>query len=73
VRVKRVRPDDEEWLDSYITDLRTWITQNGALYYDESSDEAITPEMYGNGDHIAEKYKPFVTRRFFEAVKGLLK
>jgi hypothetical protein len=73
VRVKRVQPDDEEWLDSYINDLRTWLTQNGALYYDESGDDAITREMYGNGDHIAEQYKPFVTRRFFEAVKDRLK
>ena len=73
VRVKRVKQRDvDEWLEKYLADLRSCITAQGGLYYDETDDPEITWAMYGNGDHIAEKYKPFVTERFYRGVKSLL-
>ncbi len=72
VRVKRSEERDEKWLNQYITDLRAYLEVNGALYYDETADAGITPEMFGDGDHIDRKFRPFTTERFYNGIKGLL-
>ncbi|RYD78773.1 MAG: hypothetical protein EOP84_13845 [Verrucomicrobiaceae bacterium] len=72
VRVKRSEIRHEKWLDRYILDLREYLAANGALFYDETEDPEITPEMFGDGDHIDRKFRPFTTERFHSQIKGLL-
>jgi hypothetical protein len=72
VRVKRASGRQPEWLGRYVADLRAYLENNGAVFYDETGDDAITPEMYSDGDHIARKFRPQVTERFYSQIRPLL-
>jgi hypothetical protein len=51
-------------LSEYIGGLRRYIEQRGAGFIDMSREDWESIELYGNGDHIADRYKAYYTREF---------
>ncbi len=78
-RVKR-RPDPpvstpaELALPAYIKALQAYVESQGCLFSDESQDEAITYDMYVDGDHINRdpKYQQPYMDTFWRHVQSLV-
>ena len=51
-------------LTEYVGGLRRYIEQRGAGFIDMSREDWESIELYGNGDHIADRYKAYYTRQF---------
>lgn len=68
VRHKRVREAKKEappeGLIDYINSLQTYLEKSGAGFYDLSYQDAMTPDLYGAGDHLTPEGKQIATEAF---------
>jgi hypothetical protein len=48
-------PEESPELKAYVSDLRTWVEANGALFRDDTGDPEMTLDMYRDGDHVADR------------------
>jgi hypothetical protein len=60
VRVQRrpagtVPPEQSANLRRYVTDLRTWLEANGALFHDDWGDPEMPESIYADGDHVRDR------------------
>ena len=60
VRVQRrprgtVPPAESENLRRYVSDLRTWLEANGALFHDDWGDPEMPESIYADGDHVRDR------------------
>ena len=78
VRVKR-RKDAEDKpqpqpLQQYAKDLKQYLNRNNIPLFDFTSDQRITLEYFGAGDHLSKsKGQQFFTRLLAEEMKKYLK
>lgn len=42
-----------DWMQRYMADLGQWLVQNDCVLTDETSDPALTRDMYADGDHLS--------------------
>jgi hypothetical protein len=60
VRVQRrpsgtTPPPQSANLQRYVTDLRTWLEANGALFHDDWGDPEQPESIYADGDHVRDR------------------
>lgn len=60
VRVQRrpsgnVPPPQSPNLERYVSDLKTWLTANGALFHDDWGDPEQPEPIYADGDHVRDR------------------
>ncbi len=60
VRVQRrpngdVPPPQAPNLQRYVSDLKAWLTANGALFHDDWGDPGQPESIYADGDHIRDR------------------
>jgi hypothetical protein len=60
VRVQRrptgaVPPEQSPNLRRYVSDLRTWLEANGALFHDDWGDPELPESIYADGDHVGDR------------------
>jgi len=77
VRVRRRRtaagrPDSPE-VAAYMNDLRRYLKKHHVGFIDQSNARWESLELYGNGDHIAPRYRLQYTRLFVKYHPELFK
>ncbi len=60
VRVQRrpngnVPPPQSPELQRYVSDLKAWLTANGALFHDDWGDPEQPESLYADGDHVRDR------------------
>lgn len=60
VRVQRrpngtVPPPQSPNLERYVSDLKAWLTANGALFHDDWGDPEQPESIYADGDHVRDR------------------
>ena len=60
-------------LRRYISDLRVYLQQHGAVLHDDTGDPGLTLDMYEDGDHIASAARDRYTRLFYSRVRLLFR
>lgn len=69
-RAKKARLNGEPpELTEYVASMRAWLEAQGMGFFDMTPDPAITPGMYGEGDHLAVEHREWYTRRLLEQLK----
>jgi hypothetical protein len=48
-------PEQSRELRRYVADLKQWLESHGALFHDDTGDPEQTLDLYGDGDHVADK------------------
>jgi hypothetical protein len=48
-------PEQSAELLRYVADLEAWLTQNGALFHDDTGDPEMTLDLYEDGDHVGDR------------------
>jgi hypothetical protein len=48
-------PAESPALRGYVSDLRRWVESRGAMFHDDTGDADITLDLYGDGDHVADR------------------
>ena len=66
---KNIAPDPK--LDLYTAQLTAYLAQNGAAFFDEAKDPALTLDYYSADDHIAPARRADYTEQFW-AKRGAL-
>lgn len=60
VRVQRrpngtTPPPQSDNLKRYVSDLKTWLEANGALFHDDWGDPELPESIYADGDHVRDR------------------
>jgi hypothetical protein len=73
VRVQRrpTRTEPEE-LQTYLAQLKDYVTFKGAGYYDFTGDPELTLDHYLDGDHIRPEWKRESTENFLRRMRPFL-
>jgi len=50
-------PEQSAALGRYVADMKAWIESNGGLFHDDTGDPKMTLDLYGDGDHIANRLR----------------
>ena len=60
-------------LKKYVRDLREYVQAHGGILHDDTGDQAMTLDLYEDGDHIARNARPVYTRLFYERLRVLFR
>ena len=66
-------PAQSPALRRYVSDLREYLQQHGAVLHDDTGDPEITLDMYEDGDHIARAARDRYTRVFYSRLRLLFR
>jgi hypothetical protein len=62
-------PPQSPALRAYVAALRTYVTQRGALFHDDTGDPALTIDMYEDGDHLARHARRQYTENLYNRLR----
>jgi hypothetical protein len=63
-------PEQSRALQNYIARLRTYIESNGGIFHDDTGDPNLPLEMYEDGDHVNEAWRPRYTENLYQRLRA---
>jgi hypothetical protein len=62
-------PQQSPALRRYVDALRSYVTEQGALFHDDTGDPAMTLDLYEDGDHLARSARRFYTEHLYSRLQ----
>jgi hypothetical protein len=62
-------PPQSPGLRRYIDSLRSYVTEQGAFFHDDTGDPAMTLDLYADGDHLARRARRFYTENLYARLR----
>jgi hypothetical protein len=62
-------PDQSAALQRYITALRAYVAQRGAIFHDDTGDPLLTLDLYEDGDHLARHARRLYTENLYNRLR----
>jgi hypothetical protein len=63
------RPAQSPALRRYVDELRSYVTNRGGLFHDDTGDPALTIDMYEDGDHLARHARRRYTENLYNRLR----
>jgi hypothetical protein len=62
-------PEQSPALRRYITALRSYLDQQGAIFHDDTGDPLLTLDLYEDGDHLARHARRLYTENLYNRLR----
>jgi hypothetical protein len=66
-------PEQSAALVRYIADLRAYVESQGGVFHDDTGDPNLPLEMYEDGDHVREDWRPRYTENLYQRLHARLR
>jgi hypothetical protein len=63
-------PPQSPELEAYVSALRAYVTERGAIFHDDTGDPALTIDTYEDGDHVARHARRQYTENLYNRLRS---
>ena len=63
-------PEQSPALVDYVSDLRQYVESHGAVFHDDTGDPSLPLDMYDDGDHVKEDWRPRYTENLYQRLRA---